>query len=85
MKLALEWRIKELHIYKDSQIIINQMKNDYQIKDEKLVPYKKLVDALRNYFIVVTFQQISRAENKVVDACNKQFLLTKRLEPIFDF
>ena len=67
IKLALEWRIIEVHIYGDSQLVINQVNNEYQTKDENLVPYKKLVDCLRNYFTFVTFQQISRAKNKCVD------------------
>ena len=33
-----------------------------------MIPYKKLIDSLMNYFAFVTFQKIPRAENKVVDA-----------------
>ena len=68
IKMALEWWITELHIYGDSQLVVNQVKNEYQTKDDKLIAYKKLIDALRNYFTFVTFQQIPRVENKVVDA-----------------
>ena len=68
IKLALEWRITELHIFGDSQLVINQVNNDYQTKDEKLIPYKKLVDSLRNYFTFFTFQQIPRVKNKADDA-----------------
>ena len=66
--MDLEWRITELHIYEDSQLVINQVNNDYQTKDDKLIPYKRLIDSLRNYFIRVTFQKIPRAENKATDA-----------------
>lgn len=55
IKMALEWRIIELHIYGDSQLVINQVNNDYQNKDDKLVPYKKLINTLSNYFTFVTF------------------------------
>ena len=68
VNLALEWRIIELHIFGDSQLVINQVNNDYQTKDDKLIPYKKLIDLLSNYFTFVTFQQIPRVENKDVDA-----------------
>ena len=44
IKMALEWRITELHIYKDSQLVINQVNNDYQMKDENLIPYKRLIE-----------------------------------------
>lgn len=39
LKLALEWRITKLHIYGDSQLIVNQVNHEYQKKDDKLVPY----------------------------------------------
>ena len=55
VKLALEWRITELHIFGDSQLVINQVNSDYQTKDNKLIPYKRLIDSLKNYFIFVTF------------------------------
>ena len=57
-----------MHIYRDSQLVINQINNDYKTKDENLIPYKKLIDSLRKYFTFLTFQQIPRAENKVADA-----------------
>ena len=38
LKMAIEWRIIELHIYGDSQLIINQVNDDYLTKDDKLVP-----------------------------------------------
>ena len=45
IKMALEWRITKLHIYRDSQLVIIQVNNEYQTKDDKLLPYKKLIDA----------------------------------------
>ena len=68
VKLTLEWRIIEFHIFGDSQLVINQVNDDCQTKDDKLIPYKKLIDSLRNYFTFVTFQQIPRVENKATDA-----------------
>ena len=53
--VKLEWRITKLHIFGDSQLVINQVNNEYQTKDDKLVPYKKLVDSLWNYFTFFTF------------------------------
>jgi len=40
IKLAIGWNIKELQVYGDSQLVINQVNDDYQTKDEKLIPYK---------------------------------------------
>lgn len=68
LKMAIEWRITELHIYGDSQLIINQVNDNYLTKNEKLVPYKKMVDSLRLYFTFVSFQQIPQEENKAANA-----------------
>ncbi len=76
IKIAIEWRIIEMHIFGDSQLVINQVNNDYQTKDDKLVPYKKLFDALKNYFTFVTFQQIAKTENKATNAmANLEYIL----------
>ena len=66
--MDIEWRVIELHIYGYSQLIINQVNDDYLTKNEKLVPYKQMVDSLRCYFTFVSFQQIPKEENKVADA-----------------
>ena len=58
----------KLCIYGDSQLFINQINSDYQTMDNKLILYKKWVDALWNYFTFVTFQQIPRAQNKITEA-----------------
>ena len=33
LKMAIEWRIIELHIYGDSQLIMNQVNDNYLIKE----------------------------------------------------
>ena len=67
MKIAAEWRVDQLDVYGDSQLIINQVNDIYQTKDEKLLPYKRMVDDLKKYFAHITFQQVPRANNKVAD------------------
>lgn len=56
MKIAAEWRVDHLDVFGDSQLLINQVNDVYQIKDEKLVPYKCMVDDLKKYFAHITFQ-----------------------------
>ena len=68
MMMAIEWRVDELKIFRDSQLVINQVNNVYQTKDDKLVPYKRMVDDLRKYFVQVSLQQVPRADNKAADA-----------------
>lgn len=87
MKLALEWRIVEIHIFGDSQLIINQVNVEYQTKDDKLVPYKWLVDSLKAYFPIVTFQQVPRSKNEAsnVMATQASILQMREHEPHFKF
>lgn len=36
IKVAIEWKITELQVYGDSQLVINQVNDDYHMKDDKL-------------------------------------------------
>lgn len=51
IKMATEWNITQLQVFEDSQLIINQINDDYQTKDDKLMPYKKMVDDFEKYFV----------------------------------
>lgn len=42
-----EWKITQLQVYGDSQLIVNQVNDDYNTKYEKLMPYKQLVEDLK--------------------------------------
>jgi ribonuclease HI len=68
LKLALELKLTALEVYGDSQLIINQDTNVYQTKDDKLFPYKHIVDALKAGFVHITFKKIPREKNRVGDA-----------------
>lgn len=97
--MAIEWRIIELHIYGDSQLIINHINENYLTKNNKLVPYKKMVGSLRCYFTFVSFYKIPRVENKEtnvmailssllqLEQCESrsEFLVKELHHPIYDF
>ena len=53
--MAIEWHVDELKIFGDSQLVINQVNDVYQTKDDKLVPYKRMVDDLGKYFVQISF------------------------------
>lgn len=65
---VVQQRIQELQVYGDSQLIVNQINDDYNTKDDKLIPYKKLVEDYKEHFSKITFEQIPRIQNKGVDA-----------------
>ena len=60
LKWAIQWKIIELNVFGDSQLIINQVNDEYQTKDDKLLPYKRIVDDFKKYFTMITFEQILR-------------------------
>lgn len=66
--MVMEWRITELKVYGDSQLVINQINNDYQTKDDKLLPDKRMVDDFKHYFVHITFEQIPSLDNRVANA-----------------
>lgn len=49
-------------------MVINQINDTYQTRDEKLMPYKRMVDDFKKYFAFVSFQQIPRLANRAADA-----------------
>lgn len=64
---AIQWKITYLHVYGNSQLIINQVNDDYTTKDDKLMPYKQMVDDYKQHFSHIIFEQIPRLQNKVSD------------------
>lgn len=79
-------------------IVINQINDEYQIKDDKLIPYKRMVDDFKQYFVHITFDQIPRLDNKAADAMSTiasllqileqqshyEFLVEKLFSPTYD-
>ena len=42
LQMALEMGIKDLDVYGDSQLVINQLLEEYEVKKEDLIPYHTL-------------------------------------------
>lgn len=68
LHLAIQWKIRELHVYGDSQLVIKQVNDEYQTKDDKLLPYRSMVEDLKKHFISIKFDQVSQTNNRVADA-----------------
>ncbi|XP_050914967.1 uncharacterized protein LOC127129905 [Lathyrus oleraceus] len=65
---AIDLRIKILEVYKDSSLVIIQVKGYWDTRDHKLIPYKEHVLILIPYFNEITFNHIPREENQLADA-----------------
>eukprot|EP01018_Ginkgo_biloba_P033594 Gb_20371 [translate_table: standard] len=68
LKITIQWNIQHLLVLGDSQLILKQVNDKYQTKDEKLIPYKRMVDSLKQYFVQIQFERVPRVHNKSADA-----------------
>jgi len=66
--MAIEIGIKDLSMYDDSQLIINQLLEEYEVKKEDLVPYHKHALRLQNRLDIVKLEHVPRSANKMADA-----------------
>lgn len=65
---AVKLNIRELHVYMDSLLVVNQMKGVYKIKNRDLWPIHQAIKELLPKFEKVTFQHIPREMNKLADS-----------------
>lgn len=68
LRLVIQWNIPHLQVFGDSQLVICQVNDDYENKDDKLMPYKQMEDFLKSKFVAISFCQISRIHNRQANA-----------------
>jgi ribonuclease HI/pterin-4a-carbinolamine dehydratase len=72
LKLGLEhalhdFQAKEAHVYMDSMLVVNQMKNIFKIKNRDLWPIHNACVELTKRFHKVSFDHVPRELNKLAD------------------
>lgn len=72
LKLALEecrkMDVREVEVYMDSLLVINQMKGIFKVKNRDLWPLHDAVKSLAKGFRKVTYNHVPRELNKAADA-----------------
>lgn len=73
LKLGLEHALRdfhaqEVHVYMDSMLVVNQMKNIFKIKNRELWPIHNACVELTKKFHKVSFDHVPRELNKLADA-----------------
>ncbi|XP_024023768.1 uncharacterized protein LOC112092269 [Morus notabilis] len=71
LQLAEHLKAGNLDIFSDSQLIVNQVKGQYQTRDEKMAAYLKKVKEALGRLSAYDIQQVPRAENSNADALAK--------------
>ena len=71
LRLALNMDIHRLVDIEDSKLVIKQSTKEYATRDAKLIPYRRYLVDLCQYFDYIEFNHIPRDQNYFVDTlCN---------------
>jgi ribonuclease HI len=67
-----------VEVYGDSQLVIRQMRGEYEVRAEHLRSYHEWLQKLSGHFAQVTWNWVPREENTRADALSKQAILEHR-------
>ena len=65
--MALEMGIKDLDVYGDSQLVINQLHEEHEVKKRDLVSYHTQARQVLDRRDIVKLQHVPRRANKIAD------------------
>jgi ribonuclease HI len=65
---AIDLRIKNIDIYGDSALVVNQIKGEWETRHAGLIPYRDYARRLLTFFNKVELRHIPRDENQMADA-----------------
>ncbi|KAG8500634.1 hypothetical protein CXB51_004143 [Gossypium anomalum] len=68
LQAAIERGIKTLEVYRDSALVVYQLRGEWETRDPKLISYQKVVLGLLKEFDDVNFNYLPRDENQMADA-----------------
>ena len=66
--MAIDFNVKLLKVYRNSALVIHQLRGEWETRDHKLIPYQAYIKKLIEFFDKVTFHHIPKEENQMVDA-----------------
>lgn len=75
---ALSMGIKDLEVYMDSLLVINQVKGLFKVKNAELLPINQAVKALAQKFESISFTHVPRAMNSIADQLVNECLDAQR-------
>ena len=71
LNLAHSMEVDQVKVCSDSQLVVKQIEDTYEVKGEKMILYLKKVRELLRKFVLVQVRHIPRAENSRADALAK--------------
>ncbi len=67
LKACLDNNITSINVFMDSELIVKQLKGEYKVKNENLIPLYQQVTCLKSKFTQITFKHVQRENNKKAD------------------
>ena len=68
VQAAIDFKVKLLKVYKDSALVIHQLRGEWETRDHRLIPYQAYIKELARFFDEISFHHVPREENQMVDA-----------------
>ncbi|CAM8889845.1 unnamed protein product [Rhodiola kirilowii] len=68
LQMARQIRVDEMDIYGDSQLVINQVLGEYEVRKDDVIPYHRHATQLLNEFDSISIGHVPRSANKLADA-----------------
>ncbi|KAK8703732.1 hypothetical protein V6N13_047378 [Hibiscus sabdariffa] len=68
LRAAIDRKIKTLEVFRDSSVVVRQIKGEWETRDPKLIEYQKLILELAKEFEEITFAYLPREDNRIADA-----------------
>jgi len=78
LEIALELNITRIHIFADSQLVVNQLNGEFKVKHENMIPLHARASNLLSEFESWEVNHIPRDENKVADKFSKAGMMKGR-------
>ena len=67
LEIAKKMKVESLDIFSDSQIVVCQINDEYQVREEKMAAYLQKAKKLLGSFSSYTINQIPRSQNTEAD------------------
>ncbi|XP_074299136.1 uncharacterized protein LOC141630170 [Silene latifolia] len=68
LQMAIEIGVRDMDIYGDSKLVVNQVLGEYEVKKEDLIPYHQQALQLLNQLDDIHIGHVPRSANKLADA-----------------
>ena len=69
LRAAKDMSIQQFFVYGDSELVVQQVRNNYQVKQDLLKVYRnEILDMIDNLFVAFNISYIPRDHNQTIDS-----------------